>query len=77
MESHEIFCNSDEDDDVRSTDSNDIIKPPMFQDSGAKKASLDDLSREELVNKCKNLLKLAQHAKSAKDGRCSRMLDIS
>ena len=74
MESHENFRNSDEDDDVRSTDSNDLINyHPMFQDSGAaKKASLDDLSREELVTKCKNLLKLAQQAKSAKDGMCSR-----
>lgn len=77
MESHEIFCNSDEDDDVRLTDSNDLITTshdPVFQESGAaKKASLDDLPREELVTKCKNLLKLAQHAKSAKDGRCSRI----
>lgn len=70
MESHEIYCNSDEDDDVRSIYSNDFTNLPKFQESGAaKKTSFDDLSREELVTKCKNLLKLAQHAKSAKDGR--------
>merc|ERR1719232_1483475 len=45
-------------------------------DSGAaKKASLDDLSREDLVTKCKNLLKLAQQAKSAKDD-LKRLLDV-
>ena len=55
---------------TRSLGSNYFIDL-IFQDSGAsKKASLDDLSKEELVSKCKNLLKLAQHAKSAKDGRC-------
>lgn len=40
-----------------------------LQDAGSKKASLDSMSKEELVGRCKNLLQLAQRAKSAKDGR--------
>ena len=40
-----------------------------LQDAGTKKASLDSMSKEELVGRCKNLLQLAQRAKSAKDGR--------
>ena len=38
--------------------------------SGAKKP-LQELSKEELIQKCKNLLALAQKAKSAKDGKFS------
>jgi len=38
-------------------------------DGAAKKASLDSLSKEELINRCKSLLQLAQKAKNAKDGR--------
>ena len=72
MESHLLDCPSDDDDVVIClNDFNDFDKHSIFQDSGAtKKAPLDDLSKEELLSKCKNLLKLAQHAKSAKDGRC-------
>ncbi|KAJ8733946.1 hypothetical protein PYW07_014497 [Mythimna separata] len=36
------------------------------QDSGLKKSPFDDLGREELINKCKGLLVLAQKAKQAK-----------
>ena len=36
--------------------------------SGAKKA-LQDMSKEELMQKCKTLLALAQKAKVAKDGK--------
>ena len=33
------------------------------------KKNLSDLTKDELVNKCKSLLLLAQKAKSAKDGK--------
>jgi hypothetical protein len=36
--------------------------------SGAKK-SLQEMSREELVQKCKTLLAIAHKAKAAKDGK--------
>ena len=37
--------------------------------SSASKRGLQDLSKEELVQKCKGLLNLAQKAKQAKDGK--------
>ena len=74
MESHQLDCLTDEDDVVTCLDIRwfiDFYKLSIFQDSGGtKKAPLDGLSKDELLSKCKNLLKLAQHAKSAKDGRC-------
>lgn len=39
-----------------------------MQDSAAKKIVLDDLSKEELIVKCKGLLTIAQKAKQAKSG---------
>ena len=40
----------------------------VTNNSGGKKP-LQELSKEELIQKCKNLLALAQKAKSAKDGK--------
>ena len=37
---------------------------------GSNKKSLQDMSKEELIQKCKGLLTLAQRAKVAKDGKC-------
>ena len=48
---------------------NDFLTFFIFQESGAKKGSLDSLSKEELISRCKSLLQLAQKAKNAKDGR--------
>ena len=48
---------------------NDFLISFIFQESGAKKGSLDSLSKEELISRCKSLLQLAQKAKNAKDGR--------
>jgi hypothetical protein len=41
----------------------------MGDSSQGSKKNLADLSREELLDKCKNLLQLAQKAKAAKDGK--------
>ena len=41
---------------------------------GAGKKSLQEMSKEELVQKCKALLNLAQKAKSAKDGKNQSLL---
>lgn len=35
---------------------------------GKKSQQLDELSKEELITKCKNLLVIAKKAKAAKDG---------
>lgn len=37
--------------------------------SQERKSQLDDLPREELIVKCKNLLAIAKKAKAAKDGK--------
>ena len=37
--------------------------------SGSKKGGLQDMSKEELIQKCKALLALAHKAKAAKDGK--------
>ena len=51
-----------------------MIKINNFQEGGAAKTdkakTLDSLSKEELIGRCKNLLQLAQKAKNAKDGEC-------
>lgn len=39
---------------------------PENSDAGVKKSPFDDLSKEELINKCKGLLGIAQKAKQAK-----------
>lgn len=36
-----------------------------------KAQQLDDLTREELITKCRNLLAIAKKAKAAKDGELS------
>ena len=47
-----------------------LLKYLFLQEaSSAKKSTLDSLSKEELIGRCKNLLQLAQKAKNAKDGR--------
>ena len=38
------------------------------------KRGLQEMSKEELIQKCKALLNLAQKAKSAKDGKKNRLL---
>lgn len=38
--------------------------------SQEKKPQLEDLSKEELISKCKHLLVIAKKAKASKDGRC-------
>jgi len=40
----------------------------MGEPGGAKK-NMSDLSKEELLDKCKSLLQIAQKAKAAKDGK--------
>ena len=42
--------------------------------SSASKRGLQDLSKDELIQKCKGLLNLAQKAKQAKDGKISKVL---
>ena len=43
----------------------------FLKDSGAKKASpFENLSRDDLIKKCRGLLGIAQKAKQAKDGEC-------
>lgn len=44
----------------------------QFQEGPPKKGPLENLSREELIRKCKGLLGLAQKAKQAKDGKNKR-----
>ena len=44
----------------------------MGDQGGASKKTLSDLTREELIEKCKNYLQIAQKAKTAKDGELDR-----
>lgn len=41
-----------------------------------KKASLEDLSREDLIKKCKGLLQIAQKAKQTKDALLEENQDL-
>ena len=44
--------------------------------SGAKRG-LQDMSKEELIQKCKGLLTIAQKAKAAKDGKKTNLIYVS
>lgn len=47
-----------------------VIYYHIFQNpDGVKKNPFDDLSKEELITKCKGLLAIAQKAKQAKSGK--------
>ena len=41
----------------------------MGEPAGGAKKNMNDLSKEELIDKCKGLLQIAQKAKAAKDGK--------
>lgn len=41
----------------------------MESSTESKRSSLENLSKEELLQKCKALLSIAQRAKAAKDGK--------
>jgi hypothetical protein len=40
--------------------------------NGSVKKAIADMSQEELIEKCKGLIQIAQKAKAAKDGELSR-----
>ena len=49
----------------------------MGDQAKSSKKNLADMSREELMEKCKNLLLLAQKAKAAKDGEWMNQMSLN